>query len=233
MPDNAMPDSQEAELRNAMLAAFGSDAMEWLDENDDATMASIEDKPSKSEAGLEDVLKQLSLTLEEGISENEQIDETNSRRVGKRNENATRYVVFEVGNLRFGIPLAGVQEIDRCGKITTLPRTPPWLRGITNLRGKIFSVTDFRKLLQLSDESPVSGEKIVVIQSPRLEMRTALVVDRVLGIRNLECKMDSAAMLTGSLSAFASGVSCEQSESTVLIETDRLLGCDDLRTFAV
>lgn len=225
-----------AELQNALLAAFGADALQWFDDDESHPQALHDPSASGTKdatVGIDLQTALFQLTQQHGGPK----DYTTTFPDGdeshpKPSEIAARYVVFEVGELRYGIPLDGVKEIDRCGKITVLPRTPEWLRGITNLRGTIFSVTDFRKLLKLDAESLYSIEKIIVIHSKRYGTSTALVVDRVLGIRNLEPIPDSADTITGPVAAFASGISALHSDSIVLIQPDLLLGCNDLQSIS-
>ena len=128
--------------------------------------------------------------------------------------------------------MTGVREIDRCGKVTVLPRTPAWLRGVTNLRGQILSVTDFRNLLDLPGDRQSASEKIIVVHSERHNAHTALVVDRVLGIRNLSGERKPLAGLSDRIANFADSVSVTDQATTVLIDPDELLGCDELKRFA-
>ena len=225
-----------AELQNALLAAFGADALQWFDDDEFDPQALHEQSALVSDdtnVGIDLQTALFQLTQQHGGPEgytSTLADDNEGQQ--SESENTARYVVFEVGKLRYGIPLDGVKEIDRCGKITALPRTPEWLRGITNLRGTIVSVTDFRKLLKLDVESLFSIEKMIVIHSKRYGTSTALVVDRVLGIRNLEAIPDSADTITGPVAAFASGISALHSDSIVLIQPDLLLGCNDLQSIS-
>ena len=122
----------------------------------------------------------------------------------------SRYVLFVVGDQQFALPLTEVREIDRCGGITFLPKTPDWLRGVTNLRGEIVSVTDFRRLLNLSAGSCERNEKIIVVHSQQYQARTALVVERVLGIRSLHARQDMPNHLGGRMLDFAESVAVEE-----------------------
>ena len=249
MPDpNNFPQSDDplkADVQKALLAAFGSEAMDWLDEAEDleldvqaATQESTE-TPSETSAnpvasGLGDLLDEISSAIEGSAT-----DASTSGVIGETDEDGEeivdlgpRYVVFEIGEQQYGIPLEGVLEIDRCGKVTTLPRTPGWLRGVTNLRGQILSVTDFRNLLGLSDQRRAVGEKIIVVHSESHDSETALVVDRVLGIRNLRGEQGPLEGLSDRLAVFADSLAVTDQATTVLIDPDLLLGSNELAAFA-
>ena len=234
--------SDQDDLQDALLAAFGDDANEWLEDDgqeDDAQLAallageaselgSIDDSSLPSVRALDAVLEGLTAELQSGSAEAEP---TTTEQSDFEQDAGPRHAVFEVGDHLFGIPLTGVREIDRCGKVTVLPRTPAWLRGVTNLRGQILSVTDFRNLLDLPDDRQSTSEKIIVVHSERHNTHTALVVDRVLGIRSLSGERKPLAGLSDRIANFADSVSVTDQATTVLIDPDELLGCDELSRF--
>ena len=237
LPKN--PDSDDplkADVQQALAAAFGDEAIGWLDDDDDlalqdldvAALAESDSDLAETATGLSDLLSELGAAIEgsapgsdEATSDDENVD------LGPR------YVVFEVADQKYGLPIDGVLEIDRCGKVTSLPRTPHWLRGVTNLRGEILSVTDFRELLGLEDQRRTIAEKIIVVNSDGANSRTALVVDRVLGIRNLKMEHGTLDGLSDRLASFAEGMAINDQETTVLIDPDQLLGSNELSAFAL
>jgi len=235
-------DPLKADVQEALLAAFGEEAIEWLDEDDAdleaQALSQAEASPTAEQPmdQLSALLEKLSSAVEDGLSPGalgglESGEETETEEETQQ-EAGPRHVVFQVGDQLYALPLTGVLEIDRCGKVTTLPRTPSWLRGVTNLRGQILSVTDFRSLLELTSDRQSVGEKIIVVQSERHDARTALVVDRVLGIRNLSGERGPLEGLSDRVVDFASSLSVSDQATTVLIDPDLLLGCDELRSFA-
>ena len=236
---NDSTESDQDDLQAALLAAFGDDANEWLEDDDqldDAQLDAILDGEAKdlgndglsSVRALDAVLEGLTAELQAGTADAEPaaIEQSDVEQ-----DAGPRHAVFEVGDHVFGIPLTGVREIDRCGKVTVLPRTPAWLRGVTNLRGQILSVTDFRNLLDLPDDRQSTSEKIIVVHSERHNTHTALVVDRVLGIRSLSGERKPLAGLSDRIATFADSVSVTDQATTVLIDPDELLGCDELTRF--
>jgi purine-binding chemotaxis protein CheW len=249
MSDTDLPNSDDPvspDLQAALAAAFGDEAMDWNEEmpsagdsgDDAADMAALAnmlaDANSAEDPGaaLDDLLKKVSSAIDEGnLPEQAGVGEVADKEESQQ-ETGVRHVVFEIGDRQFGLPLDGVLEIDRCGKVTSLPRTPNWLRGVTNLRGQILSVTDFRNLLSLQTDRTAVGEKIIVVNSQRHASSTALVVDRVLGIRNLNSERGPLSGLSDRVATFSGGVSVTDQATTVLIDPDLLLGCSELTVFA-
>lgn len=229
-------DPLKADVQEALLAAFGDEAANWLNEAEALDM-NIQDAATggeQADSGLGDLLGKLSSAIEDSSVEAsvtgiiEETDDDDEAIV----DLGPRYVVFEIGDQQYGVPLDGVLEIDHCGKVTALPRTPNWLRGVTNLRGQILSVTDFRDLLGLNDQRRTVGEKIIVVQSEAHDSQTALVVDRVLGIRNLRGGEGSLDGLSDRLAAFTDSLAVKDQATTVLIDPDRLLGSNELSAYS-
>jgi purine-binding chemotaxis protein CheW len=55
-----------------------------------------------------------------------------------------KYLTFKLGKEFYSLPVLKVREIMRLCPITMVPRMPPYLRGVINLRGKIVPVVDLR-----------------------------------------------------------------------------------------
>lgn len=51
-------------------------------------------------------------------------------------------LVFDVHGYYFAVPLALVEEVVPCSTITPIPNSPPFLRGLAAVRGKIMGVID-------------------------------------------------------------------------------------------
>jgi purine-binding chemotaxis protein CheW len=70
--------------------------------------------------------------------------------------------------------------------VTRVPRTPNWVAGVVNLRGRVFSVIDLQRFLGLARENGDAGEatrNLVVVETPDMEL--ALLADQVLPIETV------------------------------------------------
>ena len=86
-------------------------------------------------------------------------------------------VTFEVGGQGYALPIAEVREIVRYVPPTPLPDTPPWMRGVVNLRGHTLPVVDLRIRLGIPETPVDEFTKVVVLGSGT--SRTGFVVDRI------------------------------------------------------
>ena len=256
MADNeseSLENVSNEDLQKALAAAFGEQAVDWQDiaQSDDALLSPPDETPVETSSpaetsstvsdptnALEELLQRVSSAIDGGATPEMLLaggSETANESDDEEEEAVNlgpRHVVFEIGKQQFGLPLTGVLEIDRCGDITSLPRTPNWLRGVTNLRGQILSVTDFRNLMNLTTDRQAMGEKIIVVNSTKYAATTAVVVDRVLGIRHLSGERGPLSGLSDRVAAFSDGIAVTDQATTVLIDPDLLLGCSELQAFA-
>jgi twitching motility protein PilI len=86
------------------------------------------------------------------------------------------------------IRLADAGEVIAVPTVATVPLTRSWYLGIANIRGNLYSIIDFSAFLGQEVEPSVPGTAParLVLFGPRVgELRAGLVVERVLGLRNL------------------------------------------------
>lgn len=88
-----------------------------------------------------------------------------------------------VGPDRWLLSLQEAGEIVSVGTITKVPLTHAWFLGLTNIRGNLISVVD---LAQFQGHAPsqIDKESRIVAFGPSLGFNSALLVSRVMGLRN-------------------------------------------------
>jgi purine-binding chemotaxis protein CheW len=95
-------------------------------------------------------------------------------------------VTFMLGAEEFGVPISRIQEIDRLGRITKVPKAAEFIEGITNLRGEVIPVLDTRKRFQLEAKASDDRTRIIIVDLGGV--KTGLVVDSVREVLNLARK---------------------------------------------
>jgi len=83
----------------------------------------------------------------------------------------------------YGIKSSFVQEVYPLKDFTPLPGTPPFLLGITNIRGRIVSVVDIKKLFNLPDRGITDLNRVIIIENGDSEL--GILADRIMGIQNI------------------------------------------------
>ncbi|MBI1870016.1 MAG: purine-binding chemotaxis protein CheW [Chlamydiae bacterium] len=101
----------------------------------------------------------------------------------KVEEATEEFILFQLGQEWYAVPVSAVVEIVRVGQITSLPSAPIHIIGITSLRGNIISITDPKRLLGLQAVPLTHKNRIIVIQMQ--DERTGLLVDEVSAVMNI------------------------------------------------
>jgi purine-binding chemotaxis protein CheW len=101
--------------------------------------------------------------------------------VTKSTERAGKYLTFVIGKEEFGVGVLKVREIMGIQDITAVPQTPPYLKGVINLRGKVIPVIDLRLKFGLPGIEHTQRTCIIVVQvkSGSTLLLMGIVVDEV------------------------------------------------------
>ena len=100
------------------------------------------------------------------------------------------WLAVECAGVKHLIPLAQAGEIFPFSQPQAVPYTAPWFLGVSNLRGGLYSVVDFAGFA--TDQGRSLGgdyrrsEMRLVALNPALETNCAIVIDKLLGLRNRE-----------------------------------------------
>ena len=74
------------------------------------------------------------------------------------------YVTMRVDWQLFGIPVTNVRDVLRQQKVTPVPMSAPEIAGSLNLRGRIVTVIDLRRRLNLSERAEDQKSMFVVVE---------------------------------------------------------------------
>jgi purine-binding chemotaxis protein CheW len=99
----------------------------------------------------------------------------------KSDERAGKYLTFMIGKEEFGVGVLKVREIMGMQDITAVPQTPPYLKGVINLRGKVIPVIDLRLKFGLPSIDYTQRTCIIVVQvkGGSASLLMGIVVDEV------------------------------------------------------
>lgn len=92
---------------------------------------------------------------------------------------------FQVGSTNWFCALDQVNEVVPVPASIPVPLTQSWFRGVSNVRGNLYSVIDFAAF-QGGDATPSGVERRVILISDRLVGGAGLLVSRMLGLRSPE-----------------------------------------------
>ena len=89
----------------------------------------------------------------------------------------SQLVTFLLKEEEFGFDIMSVQEIIRLPKMAKVPRTPPYVDGIANLRGVVLPVIDMRTRFGMERGEETDRTRVLVVDIDGV--KTGLRVDRV------------------------------------------------------
>jgi purine-binding chemotaxis protein CheW len=94
---------------------------------------------------------------------------------------AGKYLTFDLAEEEYGLEILRVREIIGMMDITPVPRTPDFVLGVINLRGKVIPVIDLRLKFGLPYKEPDDRTCVIVVEvmNEGATVQMGIVVDRV------------------------------------------------------
>ena len=148
-----------------------------------------------------------------------------------RQADELQFVTLSLGEEVFAIPVAYVREILEYRAPFAIPEGPPFLLGLTDVRGQGTPTLDLRRKLGLAPIAPGPSTRILVLDVP-LEDRLlslGLVADRVIEVITVRSDQVEPAPDIGVpwRSDYIQGVVRRETGFVVLFEMTRLLTSQD------
>ena len=130
---------------------------------------------------------------------------------------------FHLGGEEYVLPVDDVREVLKSRELTVVPNSPPYILGLTSIRGTVLPVIDLGKRLGLPPA--VRGEKTrIIIISPDDE-DAGIMVDRVTGVMRLSPESIRPAPETIEQGAeFLKGIARKDDRLYILLDLHKAVG---------
>jgi purine-binding chemotaxis protein CheW len=101
---------------------------------------------------------------------------------------AGKYMTFQLADEIYGLQILKVREIIGLMEITRVPRTPDFIRGVINLRGRIIPVIDLRHKFGMPAVEATEQTVIIVVQvqAAGRSLTMGVLVDLVLEVLDIQ-----------------------------------------------
>lgn len=145
----------------------------------------------------------------------------------KNSQLETQIATFHIDKELFGIGIHRIKEIVRYPKITHVPRSANFLKGLTNLRGNVLPVLDARIRLNLPITEITDRTRVLVLDVN--DSLVGVIVDNVKGVASLDnAKVESPPPIlsSGVDSKFIRNVIHSRSDSSITLELNVEVLCD-------
>ncbi|THB81163.1 MAG: purine-binding chemotaxis protein CheW [Desulfobacteraceae bacterium] len=145
---------------------------------------------------------------------------------------AGKYLTFTLGEETYGIGILKVKEIIGMMPITPVPKTPEFVKGVINLRGKVIPVIDLRLKFSL-DSIPYTERTCIIvveIESDSGTVLTGIVVDAVSEVLNIRGEEIEPTPTFGSRlnTEYILGMAKIDGGVKILLNIDRILSAEEI-----
>jgi purine-binding chemotaxis protein CheW len=136
-----------------------------------------------------------------------------------------RIVVFALDDTRCALSLSAVERPVRAVAITPLPDAPEIVLGVINAQGRIIPVVDVRKRFRFPAREVNVDDRFIIARTTRRPV--ALVVDAVLGVRELAAGELVSARRDLPYASYLQGVAKMEDGLVLIYDLDRFLSLDE------
>ena len=143
-----------------------------------------------------------------------------------------KYLTFTLAGEEYGISILKVKEIIGMMPITSVPRTPDFVKGVINLRGKVIPVVDLRLKFGMEEMDYTDRTCIIVVE---IQTRTGtvmigIVVDAVSEVLNIKEELIEETPTFGARmdTDYILGMAKMEGGVKILLDIDRVLSADEV-----
>lgn len=139
-----------------------------------------------------------------------------------------RFLTFYLEDEIYGVNIFDVKEIIAMMTTTAVPKTPPFIKGVMNLRGNIIPVIDMRIKFDMAYKEPEMYTAIVIINIEGKNI--GFIVDKVEEVVTVEEENISAPPEFGSSidTKFISKMARQNEQVIMILDLVALFGTEEL-----
>ena len=152
----------------------------------------------------------------------------NHWQVQKWTEEKKLYITFFLAEIELALPVEFIQEIGRLPGVTPLPNLPPWVLGVSHIRGEITAVFDLKKMFNVSVFSVRKAPYFILLKNQ--QRKFVFPVDRISGIvafegseKNTRFASEADANDSHNLSAYIQGTLDIEEKVLAVLDGEKLL----------
>ncbi len=143
-----------------------------------------------------------------------------------------KYLTFSLADEEYGIGILKVKEINGMMPITSVPRTPDFVKGVINLRGKVIPVIDLRLKFGIPSIDYTDRTCIIVVEIDANDMtiQIGIAVDAVSEVLNIkEEEVENPPSFGTSVNTdYILGMAKIDSSVKILLDIDKVLSAEEI-----
>jgi purine-binding chemotaxis protein CheW len=149
---------------------------------------------------------------------------------------AGKYLTFKLADEEYGLEILKVQEIIRMQTVTRVPRTPKYVRGVLNLRGKVIPVIDLRCKFGMETQEDTDKTCIIVVQVNGGDHRIVMgvIIDEVREVLDISAESieDTPSFGASINTEFIIGIGKVGETVKMLLDIDKVLTASEVAQIA-
>ena len=139
-----------------------------------------------------------------------------------------KFLSFQLSKEEYGIAILKVREIIGMVEVTALPRTPDFVLGVVNLRGRIIPVIDLRRKFGMEPTEFTNETCIVVVDCSsdgESEFRVGCIVDSVSEVLTIGAEhCEGPPRCANSSGDYIDGLAKLKDRVLILLDIDKVIG---------
>ncbi len=143
-----------------------------------------------------------------------------------------KYLTFTLEEEEYGIGILKVKEIIGMMPVTSVPRTPDFVKGVINLRGKVIPVIDLRLKFTMG-EIPYTDRTCIIVVEIESDASTVLIgivvdaVSEVLNVRGEDIE-ETPTFGTKLDTGYILGMAKMEGGVKILLDIDKVLSQEEV-----
>ncbi len=143
-----------------------------------------------------------------------------------------KFLTFTLADEEYGIGILKIREIIGMMSITSVPQTPPFVKGVINLRGKVIPVVDLRLRFGMQEIEYTERTCIIVveIEGQAVTVQIGIVVDAVCEVLNIKGQdiEDTPTFGTKLDTEYILGMAKMEGGVKILLDIDSVLSAEEV-----
>lgn len=141
---------------------------------------------------------------------------------------SSKFLTFQLQDEEYGLEILKVRELMGIMNITPVPQTPPYVKGVINLRGQVIPVMDLRSKFGLPEGEYDQKTCIVVVDVKGMLM--GIVVDTVSEVLDIQSNNIEPPPSFGTEVniEYILGMGKVDDEVKILLDIEKVLSSDEL-----
>ncbi len=143
-----------------------------------------------------------------------------------------KYLTFTLADEEYGIGILKIREIIGMMPITSVPQTPPFVKGVINLRGKVIPVLDLRLRFGMEEIEYTERTCIIVVEISGCAgtVQIGSVVDSVSEVLNIKAAdiEDTPTFGTKLDTEYILGMAKMEGGVKILLDIDQVLSAEEV-----